>query len=289
MLDAGRVERRLAAAVERSRGPGAPARLGEAVAYAVFPGGARVRPKLTLCAAKACGDRDLRIAVICAAAVELLHCASLVHDDLPIFDDAAMRRGKPSVHAAFGEPLALLAGDALIVAAFEELSRVAEVDPSRLARLLTIFCAGAGMPGGIVAGQGWECEASVDIATYHRQKTGGLFAVACEAGALAAGADPAPWRRLGVRIGEAYQIADDHMDEFGDPALMGKPRGQDSACSRPNAVHRFGRDACQHRMLDLVFDGLSGIPDHDARSRMEQYVARALAVEGSERMSHAVA
>ena len=110
-----------------------------------------------------------------AAAIELLHCASLVHDDLPCFDDADTRRGKPSVHAQFGEPIAVLAGDALIVLAFETLAREVVGRARRLARLVSIVAAAVGAPRGIVAGQAWECEAAVPLVDYQRAKTGALF------------------------------------------------------------------------------------------------------------------
>jgi geranylgeranyl pyrophosphate synthase len=97
------------------------AKLAAAMRHAVFPGGARIRPQLCLAVARACGDSDPALADAAAAAIELLHCASLVHDDLPCFDDAPLRRGRASVHCAFGERLAVLAGDALIVQAFQTL------------------------------------------------------------------------------------------------------------------------------------------------------------------------
>ena len=138
---------------------GTPPRLAQALRYAVFPGGARVRPRLSLAVAMACGDDRPELSNGAAAAIELLHCASLVHDDLPCFDDAATRRGKASVHAAFGEPLAVLAGDALIVRAFEALALAAVAEPLRLPALLGLLGAAVGAPNGIVAGQAWECEA----------------------------------------------------------------------------------------------------------------------------------
>ncbi|WP_246683072.1 polyprenyl synthetase family protein, partial [Methylobacterium sp. WL9] len=111
-MDAGRrIETALDAAVAHAEAPGAPPRLAEAIRYAVFPGGHRIRPRLCLSVARACGDDDPAAADAAAAAIELLHCASLVHDDLPCFDDAPMRRQKASVHVAFGEPLAVLTGD----------------------------------------------------------------------------------------------------------------------------------------------------------------------------------
>ena len=169
-------------------------------------------PRLCLAVASACGDDQPRVSQAAAASIELLHCASLVHDDLPCFDDAATRRGRASVHAAFGEPLAVLAGDALIVLAFQTLAAGAAIRPTRLATLLPIVAGAVGVPSGIVAGQAWECEASADLSQYQREKTGALFAAATAAGAAAAGAEAEAWRLLGDRLGEAYQVADDIRD-----------------------------------------------------------------------------
>ncbi|MEE7477910.1 polyprenyl synthetase family protein, partial [Methylobacterium hispanicum] len=122
-MDPGRrIETALEVAVSSAEAPGAPPLLAEAIRYAVFPGGHRIRPRLCLAVARACGDDDPEAADAAAVAIELLHCASLVHDDLPCFDDAPLRRGKPAVHVAYGPALAVLTGDALIVAAFEALA-----------------------------------------------------------------------------------------------------------------------------------------------------------------------
>jgi geranylgeranyl diphosphate synthase type II len=198
-----RVEAALEGAIGQAGGWGSPPRLAAALRYAVFPGGHRIRPSLTLAVSRACGDRDPAAADAGAVAVELLHCASLAHDDLPCFDDADLRRGKPSLHKAFGAPLAVLAGDALIVLAFETLARAMTRRPSRLATMIGIVGAAVGAPRGIVAGQAWECEPTAPLSEYQRAKTGALFIGAAQAGALAAGADPAPWRALGDKIGEA--------------------------------------------------------------------------------------
>ena len=129
-----RIEHALNFAMARLDAPACPPRLAEAMRWAVFPRGARVRPRICLAVAAACGEDDPTVVDGAAATIELLHCASLVHDDLPCFDDAPMRRGRPSVHRAFGEPLALLAGDALIVLAFQNLARAAHT-PQRLSSL----------------------------------------------------------------------------------------------------------------------------------------------------------
>ena len=181
-----RIEETLERVIARATGAGAPPLLASALHYAVFPGGHRIRPQLCLAVAQACGDGDPPAAAAAAAAIELLHCASLVHDDLPCFDDADTRRGKPSVHAQFGTPIAVLAGDALIVLAFETLARAAS--PERLPLLISIVATAVGAPSGIVAGQAWECEAAVPLVDYQRAKTGALFVGSTMAGAAAAGA-----------------------------------------------------------------------------------------------------
>ena len=183
-----RIERALLAAIATQEVPGAPPKLAAAIRHAVFPGGARIRPHLCLAVARACGDDDPALADATAVALELLHCASLVHDDLPCFDNAATRRGRPSVQAAFGEPLAVLAGDALIVLAFQTLAAAGAQSPGRMAALITTVASATGMPFGIVAGQAWECEPRVALSDYQRAKTGALFAAATAAGAQAAGA-----------------------------------------------------------------------------------------------------
>src|SRR6201995_4501313 len=126
-----RIERALNEAVGLSDQPGCPPRLAAAMRAAVFPKGARVRPRLCHAVARACGDDEPKATEAAGAAIELLHCASLVHDDLPCFDDAALRRGKPSVHTAFGQRLAVLAGDGLIALAFEALGRAGDRAPQR--------------------------------------------------------------------------------------------------------------------------------------------------------------
>ena len=117
-----RIEQSLATAIASGEAHGCPPKLAGAIRHAVFPGGARIRPQLCLAVSQACGDDDPELAEAAATAIELLHCASLVHDDLPCFDDAPTRRGRASVHFAYGESLAVLAGDALIVLAFETLA-----------------------------------------------------------------------------------------------------------------------------------------------------------------------
>ncbi len=255
-----RIEQALHAAVALGEGPGAPPKLAAALRHAVFPGGARIRPQLCLAVARACGDADPRLANGAAAAIELLHCASLVHDDLPCFDDAALRRGVPSVHAAFGERIAVLTGDALIVLAFQYLAQSATHAPQRLPGLLGIVAHRVGSPTGIVAGQAWECEPFVALPAYHRAKTGSLFAACTEAGALAAGADATTWQPFGLCLGEAYQVADDIRDVALAAELLGKPQGRDIALCRPSSATELGLTGAISHFDQLVERAIQAIP-----------------------------
>jgi geranylgeranyl diphosphate synthase type II len=267
-----RIEQTLSRAIEAVGGEGCPPGLLDTVKYAVFPGGARVRPRLCLAVAAACGDDAPALSAAVAAGIELMHCASLIHDDLPCFDDARMRRGRPAVHLAYGEPLALLAGDALIVLAFETLARAAPVAPERLPALLLALSGATGMPRGIVAGQAWECEASVCLSGYQQAKTGALFAAATYAGAVAAGVDGGPWRRLGERIGEAYQVADDIQDATADARQIGKDVGRDAALDRPNAVHAFGLKGAVRRLEKLLGQALESVPTCAGADLLRDYI-----------------
>ncbi|MDX2219643.1 MAG: polyprenyl synthetase family protein [Burkholderiales bacterium] len=239
----------------------APPRLGAALRDAVFPGGARVRARLCLAVAAACGDDCPRASTAAAVAIELLHCGSLVHDDLPCFDNAALRRGKPTVHVAHGEPLAVLAGDALIVLAMETLVRGTAQVPHRLPSVLATICAATGMPHGIIAGQAWESEKLVALSEYHRAKTAALFVAATVAGALTAGASATRWGGLGERLGEAYQVADDLRDVAQDASAMGKPAGQDAALGRPSAAAEMGPRRALAHFESLVQAATDAIPD----------------------------
>ncbi|NKC33975.1 polyprenyl synthetase family protein [Falsiroseomonas selenitidurans] len=264
-----RIESSLADAVLCAEAAGAPPRLAAAMRHAVFPRGGRIRPRLTLAVAAACGEDRPALCSAAAASIELLHCASLVHDDLPCFDDAATRRGKPSVHRAFGTPLAVLAGDALIVLAFQTLARAAPCAPDRLGPLLLVVGDGVGVPFGIVAGQAWECEPRADLSEYQRQKTGSLFAAATIAGAAASGhAEPEAWRLLGDRLGEAYQVADDLRDAVEDAETLGKPVGVDKALGRPSAVAEFGLHGAVARLRSLSEQAVAAIPPCQGRGML---------------------
>ena len=257
---ADRIDAAITGAIRQGQAAPSPGKLASALHYTVTPGGARIRPSILMAVATACGDPRPGLTDAASAALELIHCASLVHDDLPCFDDADVRRGKPAVHRAFGEPLAVLTGDSLIVMAFEVLARAAVHDADAAVRLIRILADRTGMPNGICAGQGWESEETVDLRAYHRAKTGALFMAATQMGAVAAGEDAEPWEELGARIGEAFQVADDLRDALYDEETLGKPVGQDDLHGRPNAVTTFGIEGAIAHMREILTGAISSIP-----------------------------
>lgn len=269
-----RAEKALEFHFERAVGLGAPPRLVEAMRHAVFSGGARVRPQLVLSVAMACGEDVPELTDAAACAVELMHCASLVHDDMPAFDNADIRRGRPSVHKAFGEPLALLAGDALIVMAYQVLLNAGNAHPERLVALMQTLSAGVGLPSGIVAGQAWECEVKADLGQYQRAKTGALFVAATCAGALCCASDADPWIMLGASLGEAYQVADDIRDVMGETILLGKPSGQDALHARPSAASELGLDGAMAHFQSLIGSAIGSIPECSYRELLQKLVRR---------------
>jgi geranylgeranyl diphosphate synthase type II len=256
-----RIERAVETALGRATGARCPRGLADAMHYAVFPGGHRIRPRLCLAVAEAHDGAEPALVDAALSSLEFLHCASLVHDDMPCFDDAGLRRGKPSVHVAFGESLALMCGDALIVLAFQTIAAVARVAPRRSAELLSIISDAVGAPDGIVAGQSWECEDAVPLEDYQRAKTGVLFRAATLAGAAAAGAEDPSWGVLGDVIGSAYQIADDLIDRVGDPETIGKPVGQDDRLDRPSSVREHGVEGATALLKERLEAAVESVPD----------------------------
>jgi geranylgeranyl diphosphate synthase, type II len=250
----------LRAALQQCLGGNTPPRLRAATSLAVLGGGARLRPRLVLAVAEACGDADPQAARAAAVAIELVHCASLVHDDLPCFDDAPMRRGRPSVQAAFGPALAVLVGDGLIVAAFERLAHGCAHAPQLLGPLVRTLARAVGSDGGLVAGQAWESEPHVPLRAYHRAKTAALFEAAACAGALASRSSGPAWRELGRRLGEAYQLADDLADVMGDECRLGKPVGRDYALGRRSAVAEYGVEGARSRLRHAMDAARAAVP-----------------------------
>lgn len=254
--------------------PTGPKLLKKAIRDAVFPGGARIRPQLTLAVAAANGNDDPQLALGAAVAIELLHCGSLVHDDLPCFDNADLRRGLPTIHAAYGERIAVLTGDALIVMAFQGLVSAASQSLNRLAPVLNTIMSGVGAPHGIIAGQAWECESKVSLRVYQQAKTGALFTAATSAGAISAGADPKPWHLLGDSLGEAYQVADDIRDVIGDMQSMGKPVGKDEELDRPSATRQLGLSGAVEYFDALVVKAVNSVPECAGAPMLRKLVAQ---------------
>jgi geranylgeranyl pyrophosphate synthase len=197
-----------------------PGRLLAAMHYAATGPGKRLRPAVLLAAAEACGG-SRGAALPAAAAIEMLHAYTLVHDDLPAMDDDDVRRGRPTVHIVFGEAIAILAGDGLLTCA---LGALAELGP-RAAAAVEVLARRAG-PRELLAGQAIDLTASLDklreigaVERLHAAKTGALFAAAAELGAIAAGAPPARCARLG-RYGMAIGIAFQHADDRDDAELV---------------------------------------------------------------------
>ncbi len=268
-----RIDAALEHALAGTRGGACPGGLADAMHYAVFPGGHRIRPRLCLAVAAAHDSADPQVVDNALASVELLHCASLVHDDMPCFDNADTRRGKPAVHVAYGEPLALLCGDALIVQAFQVLASSGMHAPRRVATLMGIVSSAVGAPDGIVAGQAWECEPTRSFKEYQRGKTGVLFAAATMAGAAAAGAPHEAWRALGEAIGSAYQVADDLLDHFGSAEAIGKPVGRDQLLERTNAVDEWGAEGASGRLEQMIESILDTVPACPGRPGLLDLIA----------------
>ena len=239
-----RLRRRLA------RLPGVPARLARAIRHAALAPGKRLRPLLVLLGYDAVGGRaaQRRHAVVAATAVEMVHAFSLVHDDLPALDDDALRRGRPTLHVAFDEATAILAGDALLALAFEDLSALGErgaFPPTRVVRAVHALATASGASA-MVAGQVLDLAAegrwgaaqrrqghTLDgVRAIQRQKTGALLAAALAVGGLLGGGRPrqiTALRAIGHDLGQAFQIADDLLNEHGDARALGKNAGTDRA------------------------------------------------------------
>jgi farnesyl diphosphate synthase len=237
-----------------------PGRLMEAMRHGVLNGGKRLRPFLVMESA-ALFSADGEAALHVAAALECVHCYSLIHDDLPAMDDDDLRRGQPTVHKAFDEATAILAGDALLTFAFDIIAGEATALPAERRVDLVLALARAAGPGGMVGGQMLDLEAErtrpgeAGIIRLQAMKTGALIRFACEAGALAAGAPPADRERLaefGAAIGLAFQLADDLLDLTADAGQLGKATGKDAAAGKATLVALHGADWARRQLHGLV-------------------------------------
>jgi farnesyl diphosphate synthase len=237
-----------------------PDRLMAAMRHGVLSGGKRLRPFLVMESAalfSADGEAALRV----AAALECVHCYSLIHDDLPAMDDDDLRRGQPTVHKAFDEATAILAGDALLTLAFDIIAGEATTLPAERRAALVLALARAAGAGGMVGGQKLDLEAEqappdeAGIIRLQAMKTGALIRFACEAGALIAGAPAEDRERLaefGSAIGLAFQLADDLLDLTADASQMGKATGKDAAAGKATLVAMHGANWARSQLHGLV-------------------------------------
>jgi len=235
-------------------------RVIEAMRYSCLGGGKRLRPFLVVASADLF-EIPRAVSVQVGAALEMIHCYSLVHDDLPAMDDADLRRGRPSVHKAFDEATAILAGDGLLTMAFEVLADQAlPVEAETRGRLISELAIAAGAAG-MVGGQMIDLSDERDhldlegVSELQRLKTGALIRYGCIAGGILGGAGPDQHAALSdyaEDIGLAFQVVDDLLDAFGSTEQLGKPAGQDDAMDKATFVKLLGPDAARAKAEALV-------------------------------------
>jgi len=263
-----------------------PPRLVAAMRHAALGGGKRLRPFLLVeCAALFGVPRTG--ALLAGAALECMHGYSLVHDDLPAMDNDDLRRGRPTVHKAFDEATAILAGDALLTLAFDLLAR-AEVHPAADVRIALVgeLARAAGL-GGMAGGQMLDLAAEgrfgavslgeSEVATLQAMKTGALILFACRAGAILGRADKighAALARYGAAVGQAFQIADDLLDIESDAATLGKAAGKDAAAGKATLVAVLGRDGAHARLAALVAEAEAALAPFGGKGDILRAAAR---------------
>lgn len=262
--------------------PHMPMRLTEAMRYSTLLGGKRIRPALAYASADALADIRPDGADVAACAVEFIHCYSLVHDDLPAMDNDDLRRGKPTLHRAFDEATAILAGDALQALAFQIIGETRLITVELRLRMLTALAQAAGCQG-MIAGQGIDLAAvgtslsMTELETMHRLKTGALISASVELGALSAGCtEPKTLEslRLFARcIGLAFQVQDDILDVVSDTATLGKTQGADQTRNKPTYVSLLGLDGARAKADDLVSEATAAVSALGSRADMLEAIA----------------
>ena len=248
-----------------------PARLLEAMRYATLGGGKRLRPFLVIESARLFGVEGAS-AMRTACALEMIHCYSLVHDDLPAMDDDDLRRGRPTAHKAFDEATAILAGDGLLTYAFDVVADPAtHADPALRVALVLALARASGL-GGMVGGQALDLAAETaavkltqaETLQMQSMKTGALLRFAVDAGAILGGASAqqaAALRRYGVALGAAFQVADDILDAEGDAAALGKRAGKDAERGKATLVSLLGLENARKRCDELVNEAIAALDD----------------------------
>ena len=264
-----------------------PKRLIEAMRYSSLGGGKRLRPFLAVESAAVFGV-PRAAALMVGAALECIHCYSLIHDDLPAMDNSDLRRGRPTLHRTTDDATAILAGDALLTLAFDIITRD-DVHRDPMVRLkLTRALARAAGVGGMVGGQMYDLAGEgrfgdrepVDVARLQQMKTGALLRFGCIAGALLGEASPAHYRALddyGRALGEAFQIADDLLDVEGDSEALGKPAGADAALGKTTFVTQLGVAGAKQRVQDLLAKADAALAPFGAKGDTLRAAARFVA------------
>lgn len=264
-----RVDKQLETLLPTVSGPAN--QLFTAIRYSVFNGGKRVRPVLAYAAAHALGNINQDTDRV-AAAVELIHAYSLIHDDLPAMDDDDLRRGKPTCHIAFDEATAILAGDALQTLAFTQLTELENVPPQTVIQSIATLAKAAGTEG-MVAGQAIDIASVNNILTIeqlehmHRQKTGAMIIASIIIGALSSG--QASEQQLmaltsyGDAIGLAFQVQDDILDVIGNTSMLGKQQGADQAMNKPTYTSLLGLGGAKEKAMQLHQDAIDAISHFD--------------------------
>ncbi len=262
-----------------------PNMLVQAMRHGVMNGGKRLRPFLVVETA-ALFDGAPQNAMACACALECLHCYSLVHDDLPAMDDDDMRRGQPTVHKAFDEATAILAGDALLTLAFDILTREdAHPDPAIRCELVSLLARASGQ-GGMIGGQILDIAAETrtpspdEITTLQAMKTGALITYACEAGAVLGGASAHHRQTLaefGKQIGLAFQLADDLLDVTSTQADMGKAVGKDAQKGKGTLVGIHGVETAKTMLEEIIKNACELLTPFGASAELLKDTARFIA------------
>jgi len=257
-------------------------RLYEAMRHAAIGGGKRLRPLLTIAASKLFAiarERSLRV----GCAIEAIHVYSLIHDDLPCMDDADLRRGKATIHKAFGEAEAVLAGDSLHALAFEILAHPATHDDARVRSDLVLELAQAAGPAGMAGGQMMDLVAEgqqldlPSITRLQQLKTGALIEYSVEAACIMVKLphdSRTPYRGYARNIGLAFQIADDLIDHSGDSSAAGKPTGKDAHAGKATFVSLLGEDRARQQAHFLVEQAVEHLAGHGAEADLLRSIAR---------------
>jgi len=268
-----------------------PTRLVAAMRHAALDGGKRLRPFLLVETASVFGAPRAG-ALMAGGALELVHCYSLVHDDLPAMDNDDLRRGRPTVHKAFDEATAILVGDALLTLAFDAMARP-QVHPDPAVRVeLVLGLARASGLGGMAGGQMLDLAAEgrfddappklglAEVEELQAMKTGALLRFGCLAGAILGGAKPAErdaLDRFGAIIGEAFQIADDLLDVEGDPATVGKATGKDAGAHKATAVGILGVAKAKEKLFGLIGEAETALAPFGSAGALLKAAARFVA------------